>query len=258
VNADLHTQLAEYGRYQRSERRTVELTDIQAAANAAGVLGKPAAQSPDDTTEFEPDEGDLIMVDIQTRESGTTQTDEMNRRRWARWAIAAAAAVIVVIVAVTLFDGSEESSPVDTVDQPADIDAPEPSDTADSDPAGVIEDYQEARNSGDMDALMALYADDAVITGHPLDSNSLGDPGLEPFADVDQLRLIESDRASFQRPEDATEFFNIQVEGNRVSFDDRFFNEDGDCFGRSGGEVTVEDGKITLYDWGPSDDSLCE
>ena len=35
------------------------------------------------------------MVDIQTRESEATQAGEMNRRRWAGWAIVAAAAVIV-------------------------------------------------------------------------------------------------------------------------------------------------------------------
>jgi hypothetical protein len=45
--------------------------------------------------------------------------------------------------------------------------------------------------------------------------------------------------------------FNIQVSGNRVSFDQRFFNDEGDCFGDSGNEVTIEDGRITLYDWGP-------
>jgi hypothetical protein len=123
------------------------------------------------------------------------------------------------------------------------------SDAAGSDPAAVLAAYQEARNSGDMDARMALYADDAVITGYPSDSASVGES--EPVATTDEIRQYESERPSFQRPEDATELFNIQVSGNRVSFDQRFFNDEGDCFGDSGNELTIEDGRITLYDWGP-------
>ncbi len=129
-------------------------------------------------------------------------------------------------------------------------------DAAGSDPASVLAAYQEARNSSDTDALMALYGDDAVITGHPSDSVSVGES--EPVATTDEIRRFESERPSFQRPEDATEFFNIEVSGNRVSFDQRFFNDEGDCFGDSGNEVTIEDGKITLYNWGTADHSLCD
>ena len=38
--------------------------------------------------------------------------------------IIAAAAAIVVIVAITLFDGTEESTRLDVVDSPADVDTP--------------------------------------------------------------------------------------------------------------------------------------
>jgi hypothetical protein len=168
VNTDLHTQLAEFGRHQRAERQPVALTDIQAVADAAGVLGMPVAQPPDDTTEFEADEGDLIMVDIQTRESEATQAGEMNRRRWAGWAILAAAAVIVVILAVALFDGSEESLPVDVVDDPSDVDAPEPTEQVVLSPGeqalAVSGEYIEAFNRGDADAVLALLTPDVALS----------------------------------------------------------------------------------------------
>ena len=132
-------------------------------------------------------------------------------------------------------------------------------DTAGSDPTAVLADYEDARNAGDIDALMSLYAADAVVTAHPRDSHSVDDPGDEPVANgIDEIRVLEFDLPTFQRPEDATEFFNVQVSGNRVTFDQRFFNDDGDCFGDSGNEVTLQDDKITHYDWGSGDDSLCE
>ena len=56
----------------------------------------------------------------------------------------------------------------------------------------------------------------------------------------------------------ATEYLNMRVDGNRVSFDTRFFNDSGDCFGTSGSEVTIQGHKIALYDCGEGDDSLCD
>ncbi len=44
---------------------------------------------------------------------------------------------------------------------------------------------------------------------------------------------------------------------NSVTFSQRFFPSNGGCVGISGHEVTVEDGKIAHYDWGPVDEP-CE
>jgi hypothetical protein len=168
VNADLHTQLAKFGRNQRAARRPVDLTDIQAAAEAAGIRGKNVAPPPDDTTEFEPDEGDLIMVDIQTGESEAAPTDKINRRRWAGRAIVAAAAVILVIVAVAMFDSTEESIQIDVVDDPSDVDAPEPTEQVVLSPGeqalAVSGGYIEAFNSGDAGAVLALLTPDVALS----------------------------------------------------------------------------------------------
>lgn len=128
---------------------------------------------------------------------------------------------------------------------------------SEGDPAAVLADYEETRNTGDVDALMSFYADDAVVTNHPQDSHSLGED--EPVATgVVEIRILEFGRPAFQRSEDATEFFNIESSGDVVTFDQRFFNNSGDCFGNRGSEVTVEGDKFTLYAWGTQDDSLCE
>jgi hypothetical protein len=121
----------------------------------------------------------------------------------------------------------------------------------DGDPAALLADYEGTRNAGDVDALMALYADDAVVTNHPADTDNTA-------TGVDEIRALESDVPTFQRPEDATEFVNVQVSGDRVTFGNIFFHDTGECFSGSGHEVTVQDDKITLYAWGPEDPSLCE
>jgi hypothetical protein len=83
------------------------------------------ARSNDDPIQSEPDEGDLIMVDIQIRPTDTDQPADEDRRRWLPYTILAAAAALLVIVALTLFDGSEETTPVDVVDSPDVVVTPE-------------------------------------------------------------------------------------------------------------------------------------
>jgi hypothetical protein len=177
----IERQLAQYGRRQRelhgpitSDELTTRLDRPDDPARIgpddvlAAAAGLAIASSERHPGENEPDEGDLLMVDIQTRESGTTRTDEMNRRRRARWVILAAAAVIVVIVAVALFDGTEENTQSDVVDAPSDVDAPEPTEEVVLAPGDVAlavsSDYIEASNSGDADAVLALLTPDVALS----------------------------------------------------------------------------------------------
>jgi ketosteroid isomerase-like protein len=120
-------------------------------------------------------------------------------------------------------------------------------DSGQSDPAAVLANYQDTRNAGDVDALMMLYADDAVVTDHPRDND-------ESATGVDEIRQLEAIVPTIQRAEDATEFINVQPSGNTVTFDMNFHMADGSCLGSSGHEVTVDDDKITHYDWGSVDE----
>jgi hypothetical protein len=117
-----------------------------------------------------------------------------------------------------------------------------------ADPTAVLADYEDARNAGDVDAVMALYADDAVVTGHPLDAGDGAANG------VDEIRALEDLVPDIQRAEDAAEFINIETSGNSVTFDMRFFPAGSSCTGSSDHEVTVTDGLITFYAWGTVDE----
>lgn len=112
-------------------------------------------------------------------------------------------------------------------------------------PAEVLEQYEQARDASDIDAVIALYAEDAVVTGHPLDE---GSPPIATGAD--EIRLLEEQISDLQRAEDANDFFDPEVSGNTAVFSNQFFTEDGSCYSGSGHEITVEDGQITSYAWG--------
>lgn len=119
--------------------------------------------------------------------------------------------------------------------------------TTDAGVAGSPED----RNAGEVNELMTLYAEDAVVTDHPLDY------GDAPVATgVEEIRLLEVGVPGIQRAENALEYLDVQVSGNQATFVVRFFNAEGECFGGSR-TVAVEGGKITRYEWGEEDDQPC-
>ena len=122
----------------------------------------------------------------------------------------------------------------------------------DSDPAAVHADYVEAFNTGDADAVMVFYAEDAVIEGHLETARASGlATGKSEILPIEQRMQIN------QGSTGRLEFTNMVVSGNTVTFDDIFINGDGDCFSSTGDKVTVEDDKITLYVYGDLDADLC-
>ena len=139
------------------------------------------------------------------------------------------------------------------------------------DPAAVLAEYQQARNDNPvrevdpadfwLDSLMSLYAEDAVVTGHPLDNS---DPpiatGLEEIARLEaQVGPSEVDSPFTQRAAHATEYFDVAVSGNQAAFRTHFFNKYGECFGGSGlDQITVEDGTITRWEWAEGADEPCD
>ena len=86
-----------------------------------------------------------------------------------------------------------------------------------------------------------------MITGHPLDDDET--------ADVAELRTLETRGVTFSDP---SEFLNVEVDGNTVTFDQLFTNNTGNCFLTVGDQVTVEDGKIIEYAWATSAEVACE
>lgn len=94
------------------------------------------------------------MVDIQTRPP-EIELEDQKPRRWPMYTILVAAAVILIVVAVAVFDGSEESAPIDLVDQPP---AQEASSDAPAAPLDIAARFFEARNARDAAAIEDLFS----------------------------------------------------------------------------------------------------
>ena len=112
-------------------------------------------------------------------------------------------------------------------------------------PAAVIESYADAYKAGDIDAIVAVFADDAVITGHPTGN----------YDGIDEIRALHSEEADGTV---AYKFFNFTVESNTVTWDHLWgdIDENGevtDGFCVDGHTAVVQDGKITSWKWPPTD-----
>lgn len=163
----LERQLAQYGRRQRelhgpigSDELVTRLDrpDDPARIGPADVVAADAdhfavAALDGDPSTNESDEGELIMVDLQTRETDTGLShDDKSQRRWIPYVVLAAAAVLLVVAAVSLFDGGEENTTVDVVDSPDPATDQSIELDADAEEAlAVVEAAFAAFNSGDMD-----------------------------------------------------------------------------------------------------------
>lgn len=119
------------------------------------------------------------------------------------------------------------------------------------DPASVVSDYLEVWNAEDGEAVMVFYAEDAVLEGHPDDSDGLATGKSE-------ILVIEKSMDGLQGSTGSMEFLNMEVSGDTVTYDDNIFrNRSGECFSSTGTEVTVEGDKVALMVWGDTDAGLC-
>lgn len=106
------------------------------------------------------------------------------------------------------------------------------------DPASVLAAYEDARNARDFETMRALYAEDAVITGHPMG------PNQTRAANVDEALDFEQSQQSSVK----SWFVDVDVSGDQATFTQLVRNSGG-CFATPGDQVTVTDGKITRYTW---------
>lgn len=113
---------------------------------------------------------------------------------------------------------------------------------ADPDPAAVISAYETAFNAHDLDAVVAVFATDAVIIGHPRRANDV--------EGTDTIRTIHQELFDLAAAENAYEFVDIEVNGNTVTFDSTFTNDAGACFPSPGHNVEVIDGLIVRWEFG--------
>jgi ketosteroid isomerase-like protein len=115
-----------------------------------------------------------------------------------------------------------------------------------SDPAAVVEGYVAAYNAGDVDAVVAFYVEDAVITGHPFATRTQGSGAIRD--------LMVRDIAASDKSGESYEVSNVQVKGDTVTWEHLWKSGAGiECVG-TGNNAEVLDGKIASYTFAPDVD----
>jgi hypothetical protein len=117
--------------------------------------------------------------------------------------------------------------------------------TSGDDPASVVEAYIAAANAGDLEAILALYADDAFHIALPSADGSAGVcVGKEQFTMWYEQSLANGERVEL---EDGS----LAVDGNQASFITRITSEPWSKLGldalEAHSEVVVIDGRIATH-----------
>ena len=110
----------------------------------------------------------------------------------------------------------------------------------DADPAGVLNDYRAAYNAGDIDAVMDLFTDESVVTGHPFQASSEG---------LSAIRSVQVSDIAAAATSDAYTISNVEVSGDTVTWDHVWTSSTGDQFCQEGQTAVIKDGKILTWDW---------
>jgi hypothetical protein len=177
------------------------------------------------------EETEIIML---TEDRPTT------RRRRLVLGLAAAAAAVAVIVGVTLVaqdDETEVTTASDATQVTTASDATQVSTASDVTPADVLDAYIAAFNADDLDAVMALFADDAVVLNDPV-------TGTLRAEGIDEVRDVQSAEISFG---ESYEVVSVDSVGNTATFGRRIRTPSGRCYAGTN-KVTVERGKIVRWD----------
>ena len=119
------------------------------------------------------------------------------------------------------------------------------------DAAAVLTEYLEVWNSEDAEAVMVFYAEDAVVENHPTVDRVTATGTAE-------ILTLETSMDGFQGSSGVMEYVNMEGSGDTVTFDSIFHNWRGECFSSGGHELSVADGKITLWLFGDEGTTLCE
>jgi hypothetical protein len=120
------------------------------------------------------------------------------------------------------------------------------SDDAADDPAAVVDQYVAAYNSGDIDAVMAVFTEDSVISGHPFTSEAAG---------LTAIRGVQGSDIAAGASTDAYSVSNVEVDGDTVTWDQVWVNDGGESFCRDGQSAVIKDGTMLTWTWSGS--SLC-
>jgi hypothetical protein len=110
----------------------------------------------------------------------------------------------------------------------------------DADPAGVIEDMTAAYNAGDIDAVMALFSEESVVTGHPFEARSVG---------LSAIRAVQVEDRNSAATDNPYIISNVEATGDTVTWDHVWTRDDGGQSCKQGHTAVIQDGKILTWVW---------
>jgi len=116
------------------------------------------------------------------------------------------------------------------------------------DPAAVVEDYIDAYNAGDIEAVMALFSERSVVIGHPFEPGST--------AGLDAIRALQVEDRTGAASDNPYTISNVEVTGATVSWDHVWTQDSGTNFCQIGNDAVIEDGKFVTWTW-PGGDFSC-
>jgi uncharacterized protein (TIGR02246 family) len=122
------------------------------------------------------------------------------------------------------------------------------SDDAADDPAAVVDQYVAAYNSGDIDAVMAVFTEDSVVYGHPFSLESAGLTAIRSLHIADLAAGASTDAYSIS---------NVEVNGDTVTWDHVWVNKEGQNWCREGQSAVTKDGKMLTWTWPSGRSVLC-
>jgi uncharacterized protein (TIGR02246 family) len=172
-----------------------------------------------------------MSIDTDQPTHETPKQRQPGTRRNLLAALGAFAVAVVAVAVVATFNTGDDIAPAGTSD----------------DPAAVIEQYTTAYNSGDIDAIMAVFTEDSVLYGFP---------GTSEAAGLTVIRRLYTHDLANAASTDAYSISNVEVDGDTVTWDQLWVNKEGKNYCMEGQSAVIKDGKILTWTW-PSDNSPC-
>jgi hypothetical protein len=172
-----------------------------------------------------------VSIDTNQPTHEAPERKQRDRRRNVMVALGAFAVTIVAVAVVATVNTGDDIAPGGTSD----------------DPAAVIELYTTAYNSGDINAVMAVFTEDSVLYSYPGTSEAAGMTAIR--------RLYTHDLANAAST-DAYSISNVEVDGDTVTWDQLWVDKAGENWCMEGQSAVIKDGKILTWTW-PSNNSPC-
>jgi hypothetical protein len=114
-------------------------------------------------------------------------------------------------------------------------------------PSQTISAYVTAYNGHDIDAVMAFFTEESVVTGHPFSAESAG---------LSAIRALQSRDIGAAANLGAYEISNVEVTGDTVTWDHVWTSGRGLLYCEQGQSAIIKDGTILTWTW-PAGEFSC-